>query len=185
MPDHNWSLEMSSLRTGRHDEHESHIYAFCKCVWNSFQLLAIAGTQINFTCLLLENQKTRCHLNHPYRTQKIDWVTKDLFLKWFKTELLPEVRCHVSSINLLPQAMLPLDNCPRKPLAEELFLEDGNVLAMFLRLTPRRTYNQWIRSCEDKLHASSNEKPVESLKSITLNNTLFLLYITASLINKS
>ncbi|CAH3998215.1 unnamed protein product [Pieris brassicae] len=67
-----------------------------------------------------------------YRAQKNAWVTKDLFLEWFKTEFVPAVRRYLLSVNLPPQAMLLLENCPGHPSADELVSEDGHIFAMFL-----------------------------------------------------
>lgn len=137
-----------------------------------------------------------------YRAQKNAWVTKDLFLDWFKTEFVPAVRLHLLSVNLPPQAMLLLDNCPGHPSADELVSEDGNIFAMFLppnvtaciqpmdqnviqnvKLTYRKSLlTNCLASCSDNL--------VDSLKSISLKDTVFLLAncwagVRASLINKS
>ncbi|KAG8239897.1 hypothetical protein J437_LFUL018517 [Ladona fulva] len=46
-----------------------------------------------------------------YRGQKNAWVTRELFLDWFKTEFVPAVRQHMKSVNLPQRAVLLLDNC--------------------------------------------------------------------------
>lgn len=67
-----------------------------------------------------------------YRGQKSAWVTRDLFLEWFKCEFVPAVRQHLRSINLPERALLLLDNCPGHPSADELVSDDGEFRAMFL-----------------------------------------------------
>lgn len=67
-----------------------------------------------------------------YRGQKNAWATRDLFLDWFKSEFVPNVRRHLSSIDFPIEAVLLLDNCPGYPSAEELRSEDVNIFAMFL-----------------------------------------------------
>ncbi|GBO26660.1 Jerky -like [Araneus ventricosus] len=60
-----------------------------------------------------------------YRGQENAWVTRELFLDWFKTEFVPALRQHMESINLLQQALFLLYNCPGHPSAEELCTNDG------------------------------------------------------------
>lgn len=137
-----------------------------------------------------------------YRSQKNAWVTKDVFLEWFKTEFIPAVRRHLLSVNLPPHALLLLDNCPGHPSADELVSEDGNIFAMFL--PPNTTaciqpmdqnviQNVKLNDRKSLLVnclALCSENLMNSLKSITLKDTVFLLAncwanVKASLINKS
>ncbi|KAG8239697.1 hypothetical protein J437_LFUL019061 [Ladona fulva] len=59
------------------------------------------------------------------------WITRELFLEWFKTEIVPAVRQHMKSVNLPQRALLLLDNCPGHPSAE-LYTADGEISAIFL-----------------------------------------------------
>nr|XP_023012244.1 jerky protein homolog-like [Leptinotarsa decemlineata] len=115
------------------------------------------------------------------------WVTKYLFLEWFTTEFVPAVRRHLLSVNLPPQVLLLLDNCPGHSSAHEIVSEDGNIFAMFL--PPNTTaciqpINQnviqnvkinyrksllvnWLALCSENL--------MDTSKSITLKDTVFLL----------
>ncbi|CAK1591760.1 unnamed protein product [Parnassius mnemosyne] len=95
------------------------------------------------------------HLPICYRAQKNAWVTKDLFLEWFKTKFVPAIRRHLLSVNLPPQVLLLLDNCPGHPSADELVSEDGNIFAMFLPPKHHGVYtingSERYTKCEVKL----------------------------------
>ncbi|KAG8237575.1 hypothetical protein J437_LFUL003299 [Ladona fulva] len=65
-----------------------------------------------------------------YCGQKNAWVTRELFLEWFKAELVPAVQQHVKSVNLPQRALLLLDNCPGHPSAEELCTDDEITVAI-------------------------------------------------------
>jgi len=117
------------------------------------------------------------------------WVTRVLFLDWFHKEFVPVVHKHLLSVNLPPKALLLLDNCPGHPSAEELRSNDGKIFAMFLALNTTALIQPMDQSVIQNIKLNyrkfllvnvlskclHGENPVDSLKAINLNNTVFSL----------
>ena len=84
-------------------------------------------------------QKPHCfkHVNVnalpvKYYAQRNAWMNVEIFIKWFETEFVPEVRKHLKNRGLEPKAILLLDNAPSHPDEGRLISDDKKITAMFL-----------------------------------------------------
>ncbi|XP_014366598.2 jerky protein homolog-like [Papilio machaon] len=67
-----------------------------------------------------------------YEGQRRAWVTRDIFLEWFRGHFVPEVKRHLKKMGLPQKALLLLDNAPGHPNAEDLTTEDGNFSVLYM-----------------------------------------------------
>lgn len=72
------------------------------------------------------------HLPVVYKATARGWMTRDLFIEWFKTCFIPSVKRYLKDVNKPKKALLLLDNAPSHPSEEELNSIDPNFKVMFL-----------------------------------------------------
>ena len=62
-----------------------------------------------------------------YYSQKIAWMSTDIFLELFKKSFVPTVQRDLGVLGLEKKAVLVLDNCLAHPDSEYLVSDDGKV----------------------------------------------------------
>ncbi|XP_018576379.1 tigger transposable element-derived protein 2-like [Anoplophora glabripennis] len=141
-----------------------------------------------------------------YQGQMRAWVTRDIFLEWFREHFVPEVKRHLKKLRLPQRALLLLDNAPGHPDAEDLTTEDGNFSVLYMppNCTPLiqpmdQNVIQNVKINYKKkllIQVFAQQEDDESLtlhdviKSITIKDAIFSLaqcwdHVSSSLIKKS
>ncbi|XP_023311330.1 tigger transposable element-derived protein 2-like [Anoplophora glabripennis] len=141
-----------------------------------------------------------------YQGQRRAWVTRDIFLEWFREHFVPEVKRHLKKLRLPQRALLLLDNAPGHPDAEDLTTEDGNFSVLYMppNCTPLiqpmdQNVIQNVKINYKKkllIQVFAQQEDDESLtlhdviKSITIKDAIFSLaqcwdHVSSSLIKKS
>lgn len=124
-----------------------------------------------------------------YDYSKKAWMTTAIFVKWYDTIFIPEVKAHQKKINSFGDVLLLLDNAPTHPNAENLDREDGafkvqflppnvtsviqpmdqNVIASLKVRYRKHLRDQIVRDDTNDLHVS------EFIKKFQLKDALYLL----------
>lgn len=66
-----------------------------------------------------------------YKATSKGWMTRPLFMEWFKKCFIPKVKIFLTEVNRPLKALLLVDNAPSHPLMEEINF-DSNFRVMFL-----------------------------------------------------
>uniref|UniRef100_UPI00398EFE75 jerky protein homolog n=1 Tax=Pristiophorus japonicus TaxID=55135 RepID=UPI00398EFE75 len=73
------------------------------------------------------------HLPISYKAQKSTWMDKGIFMEWFSTEFVPQVRENMKTIGKPNgKCVLLLDNCRAHPHESKLVSSCGNIFACYL-----------------------------------------------------
>lgn len=127
LPDTTWVHQDEKSAPGRKISKDRLTFMPCCNAAGSHKLpLLVLGKAANPRAF-----KNESSLPVVYKASTKGWMTRPLFMKWFKRCFIPEVKKFLTTVNKPLKALLLIDNAPSHPSVEEVNT-DPNFRIMFL-----------------------------------------------------